>query len=270
LTEALGLDGPLPLRYFEWLGRLLRLDLGHSYSHERAVADVLGERLLPTLLLAAAALSFGTLAGLSIGSAAAAAHGTLRDRLLSAWSFLGVSTPAFWLAMALMLALGVWLPLFPVSGMTTAFVSDRGSAATALDVLSHLALPSLALGLVVAGVIARLMRAALLEVLPAPYLQLARARGTDEGTIVYRHAFRVALARVIPVIGLQAGFVLGGAAYIEVVFQWPGIGQLLVQAILERDLMLVQGGVVLVALSYVLVNLATDVVQRLVDPRVQA
>jgi peptide/nickel transport system permease protein len=114
------------------------------------------------------------------------------------------------------------------------------------------------------------MRAALLEVLPAPYLQLARARGTDEGTIVYRHAFRVALARVIPVIGLQAGFVLGGAAYIEVVFQWPGIGQLLVQAILERDLMLVQGGVVLVALSYVLVNLATDVVQRLVDPRVQA
>jgi peptide/nickel transport system permease protein len=131
-------------------------------------------------------------------------------------------------------------------------------------------MPACALGVVVAGVIARVSRAAMLEALAAQHIELARARGFAESTVVYSHAFRVAVARVVPVVGLQAGFALGGSSYIEVVFQWPGLGKLLVDAIVQRDLLLVQGSVVILAICYVLVNLVTDVAQRAIDPRIEA
>jgi peptide/nickel transport system permease protein len=149
-------------------------------------------------------------------------------------------------------------------------VAAAGPGAEVADVLRRLILPAAALGLAAAGVIARLTRTAMLDELSAEYIRLARAMGLPEGEVRYRHAFKAGLARVIPVIGLQAGFVLGGAVYIETVFQWPGLGKLLVDAIAERDLLLVQGGVVVVATCYVLINLATDIVQRLVDPRIEA
>jgi peptide/nickel transport system permease protein len=200
-----------------------------------------------------------------LGAISACHRGQRVDRVLTSVSLLGVSTPSFWLAMLLMLALGIWWPAFPVSGMRTPF-----GASGPFDVARHLVLPALSLAVVVAGVIARLMRTTMLSVLQADYLLTARALGTPEGVVRYRHAFSVALTAMVPVIGLQAGFALGGAVYIESVFQWPGIGRLLVDAIGKRDLLLVQGTVVVVAAAYVLINLAADLVQSWLDPRIRA
>ena len=138
-----------------------------------------------------------------------------------------------------------------------------------LDILHHLALPAITLAAVATGVIARLTRTAMLEVLRQDYIRTARAKGLTERRVIFRHAFKAALVSVIPVIGIQAGFVLGGAVYIETVFQWPGIGAMLVNAISQRDILLVQGGVLVVAASYVLFNLAADICQTLIDPRLK-
>lgn len=263
LHHELGLDRPLPMQYLGWLGGLLRGDFGHSYALEQPVGAVLRDHLGATFLLALLALSAGSALGLTLGALAACHRGGLLDRLCTLVALVGISMPSFWLAMLLMLALGVWLPLFPVSGM-----SDPRTDASALDVLHHAILPATPLALVIAGVIARLMRATMLEVLVADYLDAARALGVPEARVRYRLAFKTALAALTPVIGLQAGYALGGAVYIESVFQWPGLGRLLVDAIAKRDLMLVQGSVLTLATSYVLVNLLSDLVQRALDPRV--
>ncbi len=267
LRRELGLDTSLVERYFTWLTHVLQGNFGRSYSMQRPVLDVLLERLPATLMLSFTALAFGSVLGLSLGSVAAVKRDKLADRVFTLVALLGISTPSFWLAMLLMLVFAVDLGLFPVSGMLAAYGSSAGSW---LDVAHHLVLPTIALGLVVAGVIARLTRTAMLETLSQDFVRLARAKGLDEGKVVYGHAFLVAFTRVVPVIGLQAGFVLGGAVYIETVFQWPGIGKLLVDSILERDFLLTQGAVVVVASSYVLINLVTDLVQRALDPRVGA
>src|SRR3546814_4169567 len=154
-----------------------------------------------------------------------------------------------------------WLP---ASGMQAIY-----GGGGPLDLLAHLVLPAVTLAVVAAAVIARLTRVAMLEVLRQDYIRTARAKGVSERRVVYRHAFRAALVAVIPVIGIQAGFVLGGAVYIETVFQWPGIGRMLVDAIATRDLLLVQGGVLVVAASYVLFNLLADLAQTVVDPRLR-
>ena len=139
-----------------------------------------------------------------------------------------------------------------------------------MDLLTHLLLPALTLSVVATGVIARLTRSAMLEVLRLDFIRTARAKGVTETRVIYRHAFKLALVSIIPVIGVQAGFVLGGAVYIETVFQWPGIGRMLVQAISTRDILLVQGGVIVVAASYILFNLLADLAQAWLDPRIKA
>lgn len=267
LERELGLDRPLVVQYFTWLGNLLTLDFGRSYSLNRPVLDVILERMGPTLLLAGAALAIASVLGLLAGAIAAVKQHAWQDKLLTLLVLVGISTPAFWLAMLLVLVFAVWTQLFPVSGMTSVHGAHAGGV---VDLLHHLALPAISLGLVATGVIARMTRTAMLEELGQSYVRIARAKGLPEEAVLYRHAFKNAFARVIPVLGLQAGFVLGGAVYIETVFQWPGIGSLLVEAISKRDLLLVQGGVVVVASAYVLVNLFTDVVHRAVDPRTEA
>lgn len=266
LERSLGLDRSVVEQYALWLGNLLQGDLGWSYSLNQPVLDAVVERIGPTLLLAACALSVGTLLGLLAGTLAAVHRRRWPDRLLTLCALIGISTPAFWLAMLLMLLFAVSTGLFPVSGMRGAY---GGGGADLLDVAYHLVLPSISLGLVAAGVIARLQRTAMLEGLGEEYIRMARAKGMPEAQVLYGHAFKSALARVVPVIGLQAGYVLGGAIYIETVFQWPGVGRLLVDAISTRDILLVQGAVVAVATAYVIVNLCADVVQRMLDPRIE-
>ena len=176
---------------------------------------------------------------------------------------IGISTPAFWLGLLLIMLFAVQLRWLPASGMYAIY-----GGGDLPDLIIHLILPASTLAFIATGVIARLTRASMLEVLRQDYIRTARAKGLHERRVIYRHAFKAALVSIVPVIGIQAGFVLGGAVYIETVFQWPGIGSMLVNAISTRDLLVVQGGVLIVAAAYVLFNLVADVVQVLLDPRV--
>ena len=265
LNAQLGLDRPLPVQYLTWLGNILTGDFGRSYSLERPVIDEVLERFQATLILAGAALVLCTVWGLLAGIVAAVRQYGWADRIVTFIVLIGISMPSFWLGLLLILLFAVELRWLPASGMYSVY-----GGGDLPDLLRHLVLPAVTLSAVAAGVIARLTRSAMLEVLRQDFIRTARAKGVGERGVVYRHAFKAAIVNVVPVIGVQAGFVLGGAVYIETVFQWPGIGRMLVNAISTRDILLVQGGVLVVATSYVVFNLAADVVQHLLDPRIKA
>jgi len=264
LNAQLGLDQPLPLQYVTWLTNLLQGDLGRSYSLNRPVLDEVLERFSATLILAGAALVLCTIFGLLAGIVSAVRQYGLADKAVTLLVLVGISMPSFWLGLLLILFFAVELRWLPASGMVAIY-----GGGDLPDLLRHLILPAVTLAAVATGVVARLTRSAMLEVLRQDYIRTARAKGLPERRVIYQHAFKAALVSIIPVIGIQAGFVLGGAVYIETVFQWPGIGRMLVQAISTRDILLVQGGVLVVAASYVLINLLVDVLQSLVDPRVK-
>ncbi|HSK41615.1 MAG TPA: ABC transporter permease [Arenibaculum sp.] len=265
LREDLGLDRSLVEQYAVWLGNLVRGDFGRSYSLNRPVLDEVLDRLGPTLLLAGTSLMLCTVLGLAAGVVSAVRQYGWQDKVLTLLVLIGLSTPSFWLGLILVLLFAVQLGWFPVSGMYAIY---GGGGVT--DLLRHLVLPALTLAVVATGVIARLTRSTMLEVLRQDFVRTARAKGLAERTVIYRHALRNALVSIVPVVGIQAGFVLGGAVYIETVFQWPGIGRMLVTAISTRDILLVQGGVLVVASCYVLINLAADLLQHLLDPRISA
>ena len=264
LNRDLGLDRPLIERYVIWLGNLLQGDLGRSYSLNRPVLDEVLERFSATLVLSGAALVLCTIWGVLIGIWTAARQFGWTDRILTFVVLIGISIPSFWLGLLLILLFSVKLRWLPASGMYAIY-----GGGDLVDLLTHLLLPALTLSVVATGVIARLTRSAMLEVLRLDFIRTARAKGVAEGSVIYRHAFKAALVSIIPVIGVQAGFVLGGAVYIETVFQWPGIGRMLVQAISTRDILLVQGGVIVVAASYILFNLLADLAQSWLDPRIE-
>ncbi|WMS43576.1 ABC transporter permease [Acuticoccus sp. MNP-M23] len=264
LNRQLGLDRTLPEQYAIWLGNLAQGDLGRSYALNRPVLDEVLERLSATLLLAGTALVIASILGLLAGIVSAVRQYGLTDKVLTFLVLVGISMPAFWLGLLLILGFAVTWRLFPASGMV-AIYGGGGPA----DIAYHLVLPALTLAIVATGVIARLTRTAMLEVLRQDFIRTARAKGLSERKVIFKHAFKAALVSVIPVIAIQAGFVLGGAVYVETVFQWPGIGSMLVNAIAQRDILLVQGGVLVVAAAYVLFNLAADVVQMLIDPRLR-
>jgi len=264
LNRELGLDRSLFEQYVIWLGNLLHGDFGRSYTLNRPVIDEVLERFGATLILAGAALLLCSVFGLLAGIVSAVRQFGWTDRIVTFVVLIGISTPSFWLGLLLILVFAVELQWLPASGMFAIY-----GGGDLPDLLSHLLLPAVTLAVVATGVIARLTRTAMLEVLRQDYIRTARAKGLSERRVIYRHAFKAALVSVIPVIGIQAGFVLGGAVYIETVFQWPGIGRMLVKAISTRDILLVQGGVLVVAASYVLFNLLADVVQHLLDPRLK-
>jgi peptide/nickel transport system permease protein len=265
INRELGLDQPLPLQYVTWLSGVLQGDLGRSYSLNRPVIDEVLERLGPTLVLAGSALLLCALFGILGGVIAAVRQYGWPDKLITVLVLIGISTPSFFLGIVLILWFSVWLGWFPTGGMYALF--GDGSL---LELLHHLVLPATALAVVATGVIARLTRANMLEVLRQDYVRTARAKGLREPAVVTRHALRNAFVNIVPILGIQAGFVLGGAVYIESVFQWPGIGRMLVSAISTRDILLVQGGVLVVAASFVLINLVADIVQSLLDPRLRS
>jgi len=264
LNRQLGLDRTLPEQYGIWLGNLVQGDFGRSYALNRPVLDEVLERLSATLLLAGTALVLASILGLLAGVVSAVRQYGLTDKLLTFLVLVGISMPAFWLGLLFILGFAVTWRLFPASGMVAIY-----GGGGPMDIAYHLVLPALTLAIVATGVIARLTRTAMLEVLRQDFIRTARAKGVSEREVIFKHAFKAALVSVIPVIAIQAGFVLGGAVYVETVFQWPGIGSMLVNAIAQRDILLVQGGVLIVAAAYVLFNLAADVVQMLIDPRLR-
>lgn len=265
LNRELGLDKSLVEQYVIWIGNLLQGDFGRSYTLNRPVIDEVLERFGATLVLAGASMLLCSLFGLLAGIVSAVRQFGWADRVITVFVLIGLSMPSFWLGLLLILLFAVNWKLLPASGMFAIY-----GGGDLPDLLAHLVLPAVTLAVVATGVIARLTRTAMLEVLRQDYIRTARAKGLDERRVIYRHAFKAALVSVIPVLGIQAGFVLGGAVYIETVFQWPGIGRMLVKAISTRDLLLVQGGVLVVAASYVLINLLADVAQHLLDPRLKS
>ena len=202
--------------------------------------------------------------GIAAGVVSAARQYGLADKAITFAVLLGISIPSFFLGMMMILLFAVRWKMLPVSGMYAIY-----GGGDLPDLLNHLIMPALALAVVATGVVARLSRSAMLEVLRQDFVRTARAKGVPEGRVVWGHALRAAMVTIIPVLGVQAGFVLSGAVYIEMVFQWPGVGRMLVDAILKRDILLVQGGVVFVAACYVLFNIAVDVAQSVLDPRIK-
>ena len=264
LNRDLGLDAPLVQRYFIWLGNLLTGDLGRSYALNRPVLDEILDRFSATLILAGVSFVLCSLLGILAGVISAARQYGFADKAITLVVLIGISIPSFFLGMMMILLFAVKLRWLPVSGMYAIY-----GGGDLPDLLRHLVMPATALSVVATGVIARLSRSAMLEVLRQDYIRTARAKGVPERRVIFGHALRAAMVSTIPVLGIQAGFVLSGSVYIEIVFQWPGIGRMLVDAILKRDILLVQGGVLVVAACYVLFNIMVDVAQGLLDPRIR-
>lgn len=265
LNRYLGLDAPLWQRYFIWLQNLLHGDLGRSYALNRPVLDEILDRFSATLVLAGTAFVICSVMGIFAGVISASRQYSLADSAITFAVILGISVPSFFLGMMMILLFAVSLQWLPASGMYSSWGTGGGA-----DLLRHLLMPSLALSLVATGVIARFTRSAMLEVLRQDFIRTARAKGVHESRVVWRHALKAAMVSVIPLLGIQAGFVLSGAVYIEMVFQWPGLGRMLIDAILKRDILLVQGGVIFVAACYVLFNIIVDIVQSVLDPRIRS
>ncbi|MDW9366752.1 ABC transporter permease subunit [Sinorhizobium meliloti] len=264
INRDLGLDKPLVQQYAIWIGNVLQGDFGRSFALNRPVLDEVLERFQATLVLAGVSLVLCSVIGLLAGVVSAVRQFGWADRVITFFVLAGISTPSFWLGLLLIYLFAVHWHILPASGMYAVY-----GGGDLKDLLLHMILPAATLAVVAAGVIARLTRGAMLEVLRQDYVRTARAKGLPERRVIYTHAFRAALVSVVPAIGIQAGFVLGGAVYVETVFQWPGIGAMLVKAISTRDILLVQGGVLVVAASYVLFNLLADVVQSMLDPRIR-
>lgn len=264
LNRDLGLDAPLIQRYFIWLGNMLTGDFGRSYSLNRPVLDEITERFSATLILAGVSFVLCSLVGILAGVVSAARQYGFADKAITFTVLIGISVPSFFLGMMMILLFAVRLKWLPVSGMYAIY-----GGGDLWDLLKHLVMPALALSAVATGVIARLARSAMLEVLRQDYIRTARAKGVPERRVVMGHALRAAMVSIIPVLGIQAGFVLSGSVFIEIVFQWPGVGRMLVDAILKRDLLLVQGGVVFVAACYVMFNIMVDLAQSMLDPRIK-
>lgn len=265
INRALGLDRSWPEQYAIWVGNMLQGDFGRSYILNRPVLDEVIERFGATLVLAGAALALCSVIGIAAGTVSAVRQFGWADRVITFVVLIGISMPAFFLGLVFILVFAVQLKWLPASGMYAVY-----GGGDLPDLIRHLILPAGTLAIVATGVVARLTRVALLEVLRQDFVRTARAKGLPERVVIWRHAFRAALVSIIPVLGIQAGFVLGGAVYVETVFQWPGLGQMLVKAVTTRDLLLVQGGVLVAATVYVLVNLMTDIAQAMLDPRLKA
>ena len=264
LRAELGLDQPLHVQYGRWLGHVARGDLGRSLWMKRPVLDEVLGRFKATLVLTGTALLLSSLAGVALGVASATRPNSALDRLSAVASLFGASMPTFWLGIVLMVVFALWLGWLPASGMYAAY-----GGGDLRDLLAHLVLPAVTLAAASVTIIARLTRATMLETLGQDYIRTARAKGVVERAVVLRHGLKNALIPIVTVVGVQAGYLLGGAVLTETVFAWPGVGTLMVQGILARDFPLVQGCVLVVALSFVLVNLAVDLLYAWLDPRIR-
>ena len=262
LRERLGLNEPIWQQYLTWLGGLFQGDLGNSLVTGQPVTDQILQRLPATLTLAAAGLIVGLLIGLPAGiMSAIKPHGSL-DISTSLLSQIGISIPDFWLGILLVLLFSLTLGWFPSQGYTP-FSEDP------VDWFMHLILPALTVGIISGSIQTRFNRSAMLEVLHQDYIRTARAKGLTEGIVINKHALRNALIPIITILGLQLTALLSAVVVVEVVFSWPGLGRLTLDAVLDRDYPLLQGAVFTIAVLLALINLGTDLLYAFVDPRIE-
>ena len=253
LRDHLGLDKPFVVRYLEYVGRVVRGDLGRSIQQNRPVSDELADAWPATLELTVAALVLAAVAGIVAGVASAVWPNSIFDALARLGSLFGLSMPIFWTGLVLIVIFSLWLNWLPVGG--------AGS-------LNHLVLPAVTLALPSVAMIARMTRAAVLDVLREDYVRTARAKGVGEFWVLARHALRNAFIPILTLLGLQSGQLMGGAVLTETVFSWPGLGRLMVKAIFARDYILLQGAVLVFALAFVVINLLVDLSYGWLDPRI--
>lgn len=263
LRAVYGLDKPVLVQYVLWLKEVVQGNLGQSIFLQRPVTTALAERVEPTFFLTLFSIVIATLIGVPAGIASAVWRGRAVDQVVSALAMLAANIPSFWLGLIFIQFFAVRLGLFPVAGY-----GDPG--ASLAERLTHLVLPAAVLGIVNSALITRFTRASMLDVLGDDYVRTARSKGVPETGIVLRHAFRNALVPIVTVIGLTIALLVGGAIVTETVFGLPGIGNLVVSAVLRRDYPVIQGALIAVAALYVLINLAVDLIYTLVDPRVRA
>lgn len=254
IRRALGLDVPLYVQFFRFMGGIARGDFGSSFTFGRPALGLVLERVPATLLLTFVALGAAVPIGMLLGMISAVKRNTIYDNLATTVAVLGRAVPNFWLSIMLIVLFGATLKWLPPSGYGTA---------------AHIVMPAFALGAGLAAMVARLTRSSLLEVMRHDYVRTARAKGLAENTVLNRHVLRNALIPITTVVGLQAGHLLGGAIITETIFAWPGVGRLLTQSIYSYDYPVVQTSVFVIAVTFVFINLAVDLIYALIDPRIR-
>jgi peptide/nickel transport system permease protein len=262
LQRQLGLDEPLPVQLVRWYGRLLRGDLGESIFLRKPVVEAILDRVEPTLLLTVLATLLAVAIGVPAGIVSARRHNSAADQGLMLLALVGISIPNFLLGLLLILCFSVWLRWFPVAGYVPL---EDGWLAT----LRSLVLPAFALGVVQAALVARIARSSMLDVLREQFILAGRAKGLGEGAVIYKHALKNAMIPTITIIGISFAILVSGAVVVETVFNIPGLGRLVISAVLRRDYPVIQGVVLCIAAVYMLINLLVDLSYLVLDPRVR-
>jgi peptide/nickel transport system permease protein len=281
MREYLGLKKPLYVQYGLFLKRVVKLDLGETIWTREKVSTEIMERFPATIELALAAMLISSLLGITLGIISATKQYSWFDYTSMLGSLVGVSMPVFWLGLMLMLLFSLFLGWFPMSGrlgmeidltvITNFYILDAmltGNWEALKDVLLHLALPAMALSTIPLAIVARMTRSSMLEILRQDYIKTARAKGLSEAKVVLKHALRNGLIPVVTVVGLQFGILMGGAILTETVFAWPGVGKWLYDGVVKRDYMVIQGGTLMIATTFVMVNLLVDILYAVINPRI--
>jgi peptide/nickel transport system permease protein len=261
LARRMGLADPLPLQYITWVSNVAHGDLGWSFSRRRPIAELIGTAFANTVILASAAAAIGLTVGIGAGLLAAMLRGRWLDRGISTVSLLGLSVPNYWLAILLIIGFSASLQWLPAAGM-------YGTDGDLPDLLRHLLMPALATSAVTIGLVARTTRASIMETYGEDFVQLLQAKGLSSGQIL-GHVLKNAAPPIMTVAGLQVGFLLGGSVLVETIFSWPGLGQLIFQSIAARDLRLIEAAVLVIAVTFVTINLVIDIAQVFVNPRLR-
>jgi peptide/nickel transport system permease protein len=263
LRQSLGLDQPVPIQYLGWLGRVLHGNFGISYQTGLPVLALIGTRAIATVQLGLMSFLVSMVVGVTLGVIAAARPTSLAARIVGVYNSLTLALPSFWLGLLLILLFGVWLKVLPpASGFIPIWLDPFGTLRVSI-------LPIATLASYTSGIVARFVRSAMLDVLGADYVRTARAKGVAEQRVVWRHALRNALLPTITVLGLQFGAFIGGAVVTEGVFNYPGLGTLVLSSVVSRDYTVLQGAVLLIVAAFTLVNLAVDLLYAALDPRIQ-
>lgn len=264
LKVSLGLDKPVPVRYFLWLGDLLQGNLGTSYRTSQEVSLMIGQRIKPSLMLTGAGILGAVTVGIPLGIISAYKPDSIWDHISTFVAFIGASVPNFFLSLLLIYILAVKLRMFPTSGMYSS-----GGGKDISDILRHLALPALVCGIQPIGNYIKQTKSSVLEVLNEEYIKTARAKGLTNTMIVLKHAFRNALIPVVTTVSLSIPFLIGGAVVTEQIFAWPGIGSLMITAITSRDYPVIMGVAVLICATVLAANLILDLIYAALDPRIK-
>jgi peptide/nickel transport system permease protein len=270
LRTKYGLDKPLPVQLGVYLGKVLSGDLGYSYIFNLPVTTMIGERVPATLLLVLSSVLLAFVVGTALGVMSSRKPNGLLSQFITVLSMVGFAAPVFWMGIMLVILFASVWPILPVSGMRAVDSSDTGGIRDMLDVAQHLVLPTVTLSLVYLAQYSRLARSSMLDVLGSDFIRTARAKGLADRVVLYKHALRNALLPVVTVLGLQFGNVMAGAILVETVFNWPGLGRLAYESVVRRDYPTILGVLLFSSIVVIVMNLATDLCYRLIDPRIKA